>query len=90
MILAFALLVWTTSRVSFGVSAMATNEQVVQALQDLQLRLAAAEAAAQQGRDDTTRLQMQFATALPAGPSSAAAAAAVRSAVQLDLHAVDR
>ena len=45
MIWAFALLVWTTSRVA-GVSAMATNEQVVQALQDLQLRLAAAEAAA--------------------------------------------
>ena len=67
MIWAFALLVWTTSRVAFGVSAMATNEQVVQALQDLQLRLAAAEAAAQQSRDDNQRLQDRLAAAIPAG-----------------------
>ena len=50
---------------------MATNEQVVQAIAELQTRLAAAEAAAQQARDETTRLQTQFATELPAGGQSA-------------------
>ncbi len=67
MIWALSLVIWTTSQVAFGDSAMATNEQVVQALQDLQARLAIAEAAAQQSRDDNLRLQQQLAAAIPAG-----------------------
>ena len=65
--LALLIAIITTAFPALGDKYMATNEQVVQAIADLQTRLAAAEAAAQQARDETTRLQTQFATALPAG-----------------------
>ena len=66
--LALLIAIITTAFPALGDNKyMATNEQVVQAIADLQTRLAAAEAAAQQARDETTRLQTQFATALPAG-----------------------
>ena len=66
--LALLIAIITTAFPALGDNKyMATSEQVVQAIAELQTRLAAAEVAASQAGDETTRLQRQFATVLPAG-----------------------
>ena len=65
--LALIVIFIATSHLVLGDKFMATQEQVVSAIADLQTRLAAAEAEALQSRNVAIRLQTQIAAALPVG-----------------------